>query len=104
MSSAEGADRARELISFVSRDDSALEGRLSGLLSAHDYTGLVLGILERQNELFKGASEEDIEGVFTLILSLLDGLSPSDHDAVIDTLASGVTSTTADKPLMRLKV
>ena len=74
------------------------------VLLAFFAAGLVLGVLGRQSELFRASSEEDIEGVFRLILKLLPLMTPSEHDAVIDAMAAAVTSTAADKPLVRLKM
>ena len=98
------ASRAQALVDFIARDDSALQSRLQAFLPTHEYSALVLGALTKQAELFRGASEEDIEGVFTLILSLLKSMSASEQDAVIDAIAAAVTSTGADKPLVRLKM
>ena len=98
------ASRAQALVDFIARDDSALQSRLQAFLPTHEYSALVLGALGKQAELFRGASEEDIEGVFTLILSLLKSMSASEQDAVIDAIAAAVTSTGADKPLVRLKM
>ena len=97
-------ERARELVNYIAKDDGALKARMMAFLPGQEFASLVLGVLGRQSELFRASSEEDIEGVFRLILKLLPLMTPSEHDAVIDAMAAAVTSTAADKPLVRLKM
>ena len=88
------AERAEELVRFLGAADEALLARLAALLPGGHYGQLVTAILAAQADIFRVHSDSDVEGVFTLILSLLGSLQPTEHDAALDAIAEAVTCAT----------
>ena len=105
------SSRARELIRVIAKDDQSVEKSLYELIEPRErFAELVAAIMER--DVFKSTppagatyTEEEVEGIFALVMSLLDSMNPSDHDAVTEIVSSSVTnSTTKSSPLLRLKM
>ena len=103
--------RARELIAVIAKEDKGVEKHLREFVEPQErHSDLIVAIMDR--DIFKVApphpapvySEEEVEGIFALVMSLLEGLSPVEHDAVVDIVCAAVTSTTSKSPLLRLKM
>ena len=97
------AERAEELTRFLGAHDEALLKTLAGFLPDGRFAELVGAVCARLDVIFKQHGDEDVEGIFTLMLSLLSAVSAAEYDAIIGGLAEAVTAA-ADKPLLRLKM
>lgn len=96
-------ERAEELIRFLGASDDNLQHALGAVLAAGSFADLIGAVLQRQADVFKAHSDEDVEGVFKLMLSLLSSVPPGEQDGVIDRIVAAVTST-SDKALLRLRI
>ena len=102
--------RARELIRVIAKEDQTVEKSLLELIEPQEkFAELVVAVLDR--DVFKSAppagvtySEDEVEGIFVIIMSLLDSMSPSEHDAITDVVSSSVTKSVGKAPLLRLKM
>ena len=99
-------DLARALISEIAPlpHEESLRQSLSATLgvgrSLFDFVSAVCGA---SKSLFARLGDEDLEGVFTVLMSLLAGLNPAEQDAATHVIVSALTVAT-DKPLLRLRM
>ena len=79
---------------------ASLTSALGGGARVLDFTRALCGA---QGSLFARLSDEDLEGVWTVLMSLVSGLNLAEQDAATEMIAGALTSA-SDKPLLRLRI
>ena len=96
-------ERAEELTRFLGATDEAFGGALASCLPSGRWSELIGAVLARLDDVMRSHSEDEIEGVFTLMLSLLGAEGSKENDAIINDIVKAVTSQ-PDKSTLRLKM
>lgn len=100
------AERAEEIVRFVrSHARDADITPLAEAAAAADFARLIALTLENQVAIFKTAALDDIEGCFTLMLSLLAQVEEGARPSVVQQIAAVATSSAEPKScVLRLRM
>jgi hypothetical protein len=94
-------ERAEELTRFLGATDETLGGSLAACLSKGRWSDLIGAVLARLDDVMRSHSDDEIEGIFTLMLSLIG--TEAENDTVINDIVKAVTAQ-PDKASLRLKM
>lgn len=101
------SDRAEEVIKWLASKGLG-EAPVKALFDAaarQNFAAVISGALEDSAGILRSGADDDVEGAFTLILSLLSGVSAEDRKALVKKLAEVITSPAEGKgALVRLRV
>jgi translation initiation factor 3 subunit M len=112
LETATAGSRAQTLVIFVanhtfeagSADGNAFVEDCKECIVTGRYDSFIRIVLERRKEIFAAASEQDIEGVFSLIFSFIRSVDASKVTDTIDFIYEALAENALDKPTLRLQI